>query len=475
MHKKIINLFLIIILLFTLTSCKQTIPKTEIEKEKETEIENLQPSSSVINLMAINDTHGALYTNSDNMGFEKVNNLIKSLEKDNEYIKIANGDIFQGSYISNINYGRPLVEVLNLMKFDAVVIGNHEFDWGIEEIAKYADNNSDNGEANFPFLASNIIDNNTGKTLPWTKEYTIVERDGYKVGIIGAIGAGLESSIAADMIEGYSFVDPLPIIKRLSSELRTNLQCDLVIVAIHEYSTTTNYQIANLKNDSRVDAIICGHTHEKIKEEIIRNDDYSIPVIQSLTKNNSVGTITFNFDNKKLDNATSKHYSPSSYQDDEEVLTFFNNYKEQIEAGERVIAYTPQYLSRNDIGQEMTTAMMEAYDVDVAIINTAGVRGDIKTGDIKVRNVYDVFPFNNKIVLTTLNGSDIKRLYSEHGQYLYFNSDFYSHNIEYNQTYTIATIDFVYTNPYYYSIFTNDITNELNTLMRDVFINYLEN
>ena len=72
------------------------------------------------------------------------------------------------------------------MEFDAFVIGNHEFDWGLDKIARYADGDPENGEADFPFLAANIVCE--GKKLDWTEDYVIVEREGFKIGIIGVIG-----------------------------------------------------------------------------------------------------------------------------------------------------------------------------------------------------------------------------------------------------------------------------------------------
>ena len=436
--------------------------------------EMIQPTK--VNIFAINDTHGAFYSDSDNVGFEKVNTLIKGLERlEGEYLKIANGDIFQGTYVSNIQRGLPLIDVLNYMNFDAFVIGNHEFDWGIEEIAKFADNDLTNGEANFPFLACNIIETKTGKTLPWTKDYTIVEQNGYKIGIIGAIGETLESSIAADKIQGYEFVDPVPIIDKLAKKLRSELDCNAVVVAIHEYYEKTNNRLASLTGDSRIDAIICGHTHQMISEFITRSDDYRIPVIECSTKNNYGGTIILSFDDsKKVEKAETMLYRLKTYDDDQEILNLIEKYRDIINAGERVVAYTPEYLSRYRLGSEMTNAMKAKYQADVAIINTGGVRGDISTGEIRVLNIFDVFPFDNHLISTTMKGSDLISLYNNNKEYLYFNDDFRPSTIDLNKTYKIITIDYVFTGSYYKKEFANSVGTDTNVIMRDMFIEYLE-
>ena len=80
-----------------------------------------------INIFSINDTHGAVSTNANVTGLDKVDTLINSLETDTDYIKVANGDIFQGGYASNVTRGRIFIDVLNEMDFDCFVIGNHEY------------------------------------------------------------------------------------------------------------------------------------------------------------------------------------------------------------------------------------------------------------------------------------------------------------------------------------------------------------
>lgn len=435
-------------------------------------LDSTDDPTKTVNIVAINDTHGAFVTDRDNVGFEKVNTVIKTIEEANgAYIKIANGDIFQGSYISNIHYGRPLIDALNTMNFTAFVIGNHEFDWGIEEIRKYADGNLENGEANFPFLAANIINKTTNQKLPWTKDYVIVENNGFKVGIIGAIGQGLESSIATDKVKDYLFLDPVPIVSQLSALLRTEYDCDVVIVAIHEYNNYTNSRLSSLSGINRIDGIVCGHTHEQIAEYEYREDGYQVPVLQSYTKNRSVGEmiISFNTSNQMV-NGSLRHYNPALYSDDQEVLNIIENYAEDIAAGNREIGYTVEYLSRYTIGGEMVKAMRAKYGSDIAIINTGGVRSDINQGIITVKDIYEVFPFDNKIIQTTISGAKLKDFLQKNGSYLYYN------NLEIieSKTYTLVTIDYVFTNNYYASAFLDSIPHDPNTLMRDVFIEYIE-
>ncbi|MDD4000709.1 MAG: 5'-nucleotidase C-terminal domain-containing protein, partial [Bacilli bacterium] len=432
-------------------------------------------STDTVNILAINDTHGAFFT-EDSPGLEKVQSAIEFLEKQyGNHIKIANGDIFQGSYVSNVNYGLPLLEALNLMEFDAFVLGNHEFDWGIEKIEQYADGDLSNGEADFPFLAANIVYKRGGERLPWTEDYVVVEENGYRVGIIGVIGYNLESSIASDKVADYTFLHPVSIVQEHSKTLREELDCDFVFVATHNYVDWENNAYLSLPDESRIDGIICGHTHQRVGRNVFRSGDYYAPIMQSDDKNESIGQMIIHLDD---DNnpfiAYTYHHNPLHFPSDLDIINLIIDYANDIEEGNRVIGYTPENLNKSNIGLEMTKAMKEKYDADVTFINTAGVRDTLDTGNIRVKDVFEVFPFDNIIIVASVKGDLLRDLYYKQGSYLYFNPDMDINNIKDNQDYKIVTIDYIYTGSYYLKYFENSIRED-HELMRDVFIEYLEN
>lgn len=419
-------------------------------------------NDSGVIIFEINDTHGAFET-TDTPGIAKVATIIKSLEEYNTVVKIANGDIFQGGFVSNMTYGKCFIDVLNSLNFDCFVIGNHEFDWGLEKIAEYKDGDITNGEASFPFLAANIIDKRTNTRPDWLDEYTIVEKDNQKIGIIGLIGEGLTSSISTSKVENYTFSDPLPIIKRLVPTLR-NKGCDFVIVSIHEYSNQTNNQISYLSENLLPDAVICGHTHQKISETLTTQTNYNLPIVQSNTKNLTVGSVKLSKTNNKLNQAIISHYYPNNYQEDEETLKIINNYKDLIDAGNENVGFTPTYLSKSELGYFACDAIQEGTNVDIAIMNTGGVRTTINPGYIKMQDIFEAFPFDNYIYIVEINGSQLKNFLNRNGEYLYWNQNFKIENIDTSKTYTLAIIDYVYFGTYYsyyFEPYTGISTNEI--------------
>lgn len=430
--------------------------------------------SGYVNLFTINDTHGVFFTEGEYPGLEKVQTVIRELESENGgYIKIANGDIFQGSYVSNINFGRPLIDCLNKMRFDCMTIGNHEFDWGIDLIKSYCTSDK---QAEFPFLAANIVSTLTGEKLDWTKDYVIVQNNGYKVGIIGTIGFGLESSIASSMVMGYSFLDPVEIVSELALTLRMKHACDLVIVAIHGYSPTANASFASLSDLNRIDAIICAHSHQQIADYELRADGYLVPIIQCNAKNVTVGELRIALNSEKMPlEAKIRHYHPILYGEDDSIVEVISSYNEDIESGNTEISYTVEHLDRQRLGMEMIKAIKFKFQTDYAIINTGGVRAEVAVGIIAIKHIYDVFPFDNKVVLTNMTGHDLIKLYHNNGSHLFFNDEFDIEAINITETYSIATIDYVFTNPNYIEDFENCVMEETSFLMRDVLIEYLKN
>ena len=425
-----------------------------------------------VNFFTMNDIHGHLITDSDNgisAGLDKISSLLKQLEAADDYIKISNGDMFQGTMFSNTLYGLPGIEWMNYEHFDCFVLGNHEFDWGIDKIAAYKDGNLENGELNedCEILGCNIYLKSTNAMPKWLSAYSIEECNGYKVGVIGCIGEGLTSSISASMVVDYKFVDPVPLVEGYAKKLRTEEKCDVVIVSIHEYDQGTNSRFAALSGDSRIDAIICGHSHTENSEYETRSDGYNVPIIQCRGYNSNVGSINIQMkDGKPVSNGVIKHYTSSSYASDKEAYDLLYKYYEDIQkAGERVIGYSNRNLSREDLGMIGCDAIKEYTNADFGICNTGGIRSAIYSGTITYSDVFNVIPFDNTVFIIKIKGSDLNRAINSS---LYVNID----EIDANKTYTVAIISYVYEN---YNGFKENAIEEADTsiLFRDIVADYI--
>ncbi len=422
-----------------------------------------------VNIFSINDTHGAIITDNDTPGMERVASVINELEASSDYIKVANGDIFQGGYASNVTYGRVFIDTLNAMDFDCFVIGNHEFDWGIEKISQYKDGDLSNGEAEFPFLSANIVYKNNYESPDWLEPYTIVENNGFTVGVIGIIGQYLTSSISYEYVENYTFLNPVPIVEELSKELRTSKNCDFVVVANHEYESSTNEALASLKGDSRVDAILCGHTHQKINEYVKRYDSYQIPIVQSHTKNYTVGSISLDVADQEITNTKINHYYPMNYGVNQDILNVINNYRDVIEEGNKVVTTINKNMSKSELGIFAANAIKEYVNSDFAFINTGGVRATINSGEILMKEIYEVFPFDNNIITVTMTKQQLINFCNYSDGYMYYSSNLNINNLT-KDVYNVAVIDYVYTYPSYKKFFSDLDATILDDYIRDAVI-----
>lgn len=430
-----------------------------------------------LRFFSINDTHGALDSNDDMVGMDKVYNLQKSLENENgKYINLLLGDIFQGGWLSNKTYGKAFVEVINKMNFSAFVLGNHEFDWGLDKIHAYKDGNADNGELNIPFLGANIYYNGSNSHPSWIDPYTIINHEGYKVGIIGLIGDDQESDISFDKVANYEFKNSNYLAKKYAKYLRTEEHCDVVVIATHDYDTYLNNTFASYENDYRIDAIFCGHTHQSIEEYVSRYDDYKIPVVQSYTKNGNAGVIELTFDDNEIVSSYVDHYNPGNYNSSNFITDYLlDSYGDIINEGESTVVNIPSYLSKQNIGKLVSSFMLTNYNADLAFINTGGIRTTIQSGKLKLSKVLEVFPFDNRTLLVKMNGKDIKTLIDKQGKYLYYQvGNLEGGSFIDNKEYLIATIDYVYTGEYYVNSFNKTVYKDTNRLLRDDFIDALK-
>ena len=288
MKRKLLTIILSVFLLLLITSCGN------------------DKIAEKLTIFTINDFHGAILSEDGAYGMARLGYYIMKEKKSSphETLVLSAGDMFQGSGISNYSEGKSVIELMNIIEFDAMTIGNHEFDWSLETILAYRDGNKKNGEADFPFISANIIDKTTNKLPEYVEPYTIIERGGLTIGIIGYIGYGLESDIAVKMVENYEFLKPAAIVGEYAEELRAKKNCDVVIALGHDGSDATNSELATLTGDKRIDAIVNGHLHADSVEMLDSADGRKIPVVQAGSSGEYVGKISFTVDpeTKELSN-----------------------------------------------------------------------------------------------------------------------------------------------------------------------------
>ena len=160
------------------------------------------------------------------------------------------GDFSQGtSYFPELN-GDIEIDVFNAADYDAVAIGNHEFDNGLAELARRLKN------LNAPALCANY-DFTVTPLEGLTDPYTIVRKAGKKIGIIGLL-PDISVVVAADLVRGLEFIDPAEVVNKYADYLKNRKKCDLVICLSH-LGYVEDKQLASMTRN--VDLIVGGHSH----------------------------------------------------------------------------------------------------------------------------------------------------------------------------------------------------------------------
>ncbi len=447
-----------------------------------------------LHILEVNDVHG--YCLQDEYGKNGFSNIaylvdeIRNKDARDDVILIANGDMFQGTAISNITYGKTIVDIMNEMQFDCMTIGNHEFDWKLETILKYFDGDKSNGEANFPLLNANIYNNDS--TLVSLDngnifESTIIEKEGYKVGIIGYIG-NVYTSISYVMRKDYYFDNNIKeSVEKIGSNLKQN-GCDFIIVAIHGGDSSSiqsynyNKELAQLKYNGKylVDAVINGHTHSRQEGYISRTGGVNMPVIQGGSNGLALGEIvlTINTDTREViktnTNIHNVYEADKNYDKNvEEIITKAKEENYDILNEVYTIAGENIY-SRNTFYPWISSVLASGTGADISICNTGGVRstGDINAGDrITIEQMYMINPFDNYIMYVKIKGRDILRFLGNGSIFYGFYNGLSVETIDENKEYGVAVIDYVY---YWDNFPQNDNVINTGIIMRDLLIEDLK-
>jgi 5'-nucleotidase len=238
-------------------------------------------------ILHTNDTHSqveptekSLSKNSDMGGYARRMGLIKKIRsQEKNVILVDAGDFSQGTPYFNFFNGRIEVDALNHMNYDAVNLGNHEFDNGIDTLAVILKN------AKFPIVNSNYDVRKT-PLKGMVKPYVIEKIENIKVGIL-SLGVNPKGLVFDRNYTGLKYNDPLKVAKKLSCYLKKVKKCDVVICLSHLGSDSTSVDLNDFKiahNTKYIDVIIGGHSHTLLENTKTVNADKKPVIIAQMGK-----------------------------------------------------------------------------------------------------------------------------------------------------------------------------------------------
>ncbi len=223
--------------------------------------------------------------------------IIKKIRaQENNVLLLDAGDIFQGTPYFNLYGGELEFKFMSEMGYDASTLGNHDFDNGIEGLVKQMPH------MNFPFLNANYTFSNTLLENK-VSEYKIFNKGGLKIGVFG-IGIELHGLVDPKLTGNISYNDPIIHAKRVSSHLKKNEKCDLIICLSHlgyKYSDKKVSDVVLASETDYIDLIIGGHTHTFLDEpsQLMNKSNREVLVAQVGWAGIKLGRIDYYFDHKK--------------------------------------------------------------------------------------------------------------------------------------------------------------------------------
>lgn len=362
----------------------------------------------------------------------------KAAEEGNGVLIIDAGDIFQGTLVGTRSNGEAIIKYMNLIGYDAVVPGNHDFDLGKDNLIELIK------QSEFSWISSNIYDRETGKRWEWVKPWIIKKIGDLRIGITGATTRGTEYMSFPENIKGLEFKSEIKNLQECVDELRSQ-NVDLVVVMVHaglpydtregyeELKTTTKDSVlksghANAMEMAHfvkgIDVLLGGHLHRGYHEPWEDPQNHTI-CIQNYGNGGNLGWIDLYIDlptrsiadyDYPSDNSTLLLLQEDEFWPDSTVLNFIKTQQKIYEKGFKdIIGNSRIALSRSSIGESpmnnlITDAMRERVNADFAITNFGGIRADLKPGPITREDIFKVLPFGNQIATFIVNGIFLKKI-----------------------------------------------------------------
>lgn len=326
-------------------------------------------------------------------------------DKGNNFLLLDAGDMAMGTSLSGMFEGEPMMKIMNSHGYDAAVLGNHDFDWGLDALQKMKE------EANFPFLSSNILDQN-GKPLPNIQPFIIKELPGMKVGIVGVSTKDVTGVATQEEVKSLKVLDQIEVLRKTIPEMKRQ-GAEMIIVLSHS-GTKVDKEIANKVKG--IDLLIGGHSHDKLTVPLrIRNT----MVVQAGNAAEDIGKVQISWNPKKKTIVKIKGQlisnSSGNVKKDKKITSIISNYKKKhnsimnakIGMTHENLIHFKESGGESELGNLITDMMRKEVGAEIGMINSGSIRTNLSAGDITNGKIYDMIPFPSKITKLKMTGKDL--------------------------------------------------------------------
>ena len=333
------------------------------------------------------------------------------------------GDIYTGA-LSKKTKGKLPFDLYNAMGYDALNIGNHEFEYNWEPLVEIIP------RANFPVLNANIFIEKTGELI--AQPYAVLEKSGVKIGVIGVMGIdAFYNTMAPFHRTGLSIKDPTETAQYWADKIRDSV--DMIVVLTHQNKTAPMQ--TNKESDPSVQrgfdedyamagklrgvhAIYGGHSDNGLMQPVVHPETGTI-IGLTFGQGMHLGYTKFMINTNTNDVTFIDGYlipvDSKKYKAKEETSKLIAEYRKQYPELSEVIASMKEpsmrlYNNESTIGNLLTDIMRKAANSDIAFLNSGAIRADLNAGRVTLEQLINVYPFPDTLSIVELTGAEIRKL-----------------------------------------------------------------
>lgn len=353
-----------------------------------------------LTILHLNDLHAHISPENGRGGFAYLATVIRR-ERANctDCILLNAGDLVQGSPVSTIFRGAPVYALANLLGFDAAVLGNHEFDYGWAQARNFVE------MAKYPIVTANVV-NAEGKTLT-PKPYAILKVNGLRVAVIGGMTDTLNTLSTPKLLGEWHTTPVVAAVRKYAIEVRS--QSDLIVLVAH---LDGKEETEILNSVPEIPVLVTGHIHTGLPEAMSHDGRV---VVRVRSYGDELGRLELKVDTEKKAPVwwSWKHIPVDSAKvaPDAEMARQVKHWEDAVTAQvDRPLAISTRALNRAEVKRLIERALREETGSDFSWMNSGGVRDTLPQGQLLDRNVWNIMPFDNDVVIGTFKGRDLPKV-----------------------------------------------------------------
>jgi 2',3'-cyclic-nucleotide 2'-phosphodiesterase (5'-nucleotidase family) len=378
-----------------------------------------------LTILHLNDLHARLLPlENHHGGFAYLASVIRR-ERANcsDCILLNAGDIAQGTPVSTIFHGLPVFEIANQLGIDAGTLGNHDFDYGWMQARKFVE------IAKYPTISCNVVGANGQLFTP--KPYVILTVNGLRVAVIGAMMDTLNSLEFPKLMGEWHTVPVIETVRKYAAELKS--KSDLIVVVAH---ISPEEETRFLATATEVPVMVTGHMHTGLTQPMTKDGRILVRVkgyaeelgrLELQVDTVKKAPVSFTWKHILVDSAT---VAP-----DPAVARDVKHWEDEVKVRvDRPLAVSKRQFSKGEVKGLIEKAMRAGTGADFSFMNQGGVRDTVPSGQLLERNIWDIMPFDNRVVFGKFKGRDLPPVVLG------------SRHVEPDREYTLAVTDFTAVN-----------------------------